>query len=300
MIGQSIESIRPLSRRESVCFSAPSITKLAILAGAILVSTVVSEALAAPIFYGDRVGNTVTYQMITESSATDPQLFPPNPPLGLFGNPIASGDSLDFTPQNFFALSDFQVPPLDRTDGHLTFMIQAHDGNGINNISFQEGGALSVGGFGTDQTFVDVSAVGFLQVLAIDNIPINVETFPINMTFNFGSNGPQDNGQWRLGSEGAVNGFLWTGGQFFDIRQGLIDRGYTVGLGATKVTVNLDNLLYAQSEPLAGAFIDKKDFGGLTVTVNVPGGEIPEPTSLALVALGLVGIACFGRRTERC
>jgi hypothetical protein len=290
MIGQSIESVR---------FFAPSFTKLASLAGAFLFATIVSEAIAAPIFYGDRVGNTVTYQMITESSPTDPQYFPPNPPLGLFGNPVASGDSLDFTPQNFFALSDFQAPPLDRTDGHLTFMIQAHDGNGIDNISFQEGGALSVGGFGTNQTFVDVSAVGFLQVHAIDNIPIDVETFPINMTFNFGSNGLQDNGQWRLGSEGAMNGFLWTGGQFFDITQGLIDRGYTVGLGATKVTVNLDNLLYAQSELLAGAFIDKKDFGGLSVTVNVPGGNIPEPTSIVLVAIGLVGIACYGRRTER-
>ncbi len=290
MTGQSIESVR---------FFAPSFAKLASLAGALLLVTIVSEAFAAPIFYGNRDGNTVEYQMITESSPTDPAYFPPNPPLGLFGNPTASGDSLDFTPQNFFALSDFQAPPLDRTDGHLTFMIQAHDGSGINNISFQEGGALSVGGFGTNSTYVDVSAVGFLQVHAIDNIPINVETFPINMKFNFGSNGLQDNGQWRLGTEGDMNGFLWTGGQFFDITQGLIDRGYTVGLGATKISVNLDNLLYAQSEPLAGAFIDKKDFGGLTVTVNVPGGEIPEPTSIVLVALGLVGIACYGRRTER-
>jgi hypothetical protein len=291
-----------MSRWESVGFFAPSSTKLTCWVGAFLLAVVAGDALAGPINYGNRVGDTVTYQMITESSPTDPQYFPPNlfpPNAGLFGEPVVSGDSLDFTPRNFFALSDFQAPPLDRTDGHLTFMIQAHNGNGIDNISFQEGGALSVGGFGTNQTFVDVSAVGFLQVHAIDNIPIDVETFPINMKFNFGSNPLQDNGQWRLGSEGPMNGFLWTGGQFFDIEQGLVDRGYTVNLGATKISVNLDNLLYAQSQPLAGAFIDKKDFGGLTITVNVPGGGIPEPTSASLVALGLVGMACWGRRANR-
>jgi hypothetical protein len=228
------------------------------------------------------MGTDLTFVDITESSATDPG--------PLYGTPTVSGNSLDFTPPSFFAISSFQAPPLDRTDGLLTFMAVSKPGKTIENMFFQEGGARSIGGFGTDQTFIDVSAVGFLQVSEVDGLPISVQTFNLNFKFDFGSNGAQDNGTWRLISEGTDTD-LWIGSQFVDIKQGLIDRGVPFVKGATKVTVIIDNILYAQSEPLASGFIDKKDF--FTVTTN-----IPEPTSCVLAMFGLMVGALVSRRSR--
>lgn len=253
-------------------------------------------APAAPINYGNFSGTSVDYTGVEENSGTDPLLYPPNlPGLGLFGAPTVSGDSLDFSPNNFFANSQFQTPPFDQTDGHLVFGVMAKSGHAIKSINFQEGGGLSVVGNGTDVTQVDVSAVGFINVLQVDNMDIGVVQIPINLTFNFGSNGPQDNGTWRRASEGFVNGFLWTGAQSVDIKQWLIDHMIDVEFGATKITVSLDNSLYAESEAFSGAFIDKKDFGGLSVTVDAP--VIPEPASWALAILGLAAAA--SRRFRR-
>jgi hypothetical protein len=254
-------------------------------------------ALADSIPYGSFSGTTVDYTNVEESSGTDPLLFPPNlPGLGLFGTPTVSGDSLDFSPINFFADSQFQVPVFDHTDGHLIFGVMAKSGHAIKVISFQEGGGLSVVGNGSDVTQVDVSAVGFIDVFEVDNVTIDKVTIPINLTFNFGSNGPEDNGTWRRFSEGLVNGFLWTGAQSIDIKQWLLDNtNIDVEFGATKIGVALDNSLYAESEPFSGAFIDKKDFGGLSITVDAP--VIPEPATWVLAILGLAAVA--SRRSAR-
>jgi hypothetical protein len=253
-----------------------------------------SLAIAAPINYGNFSGTTVDYIDVEENSGTDPGLFPPNlPGLGLFGAPTIAGDSLDFSPNNFFAESQFAVPPLDTTDGHLTFGVNAKAGHAITDINFQEGGGLSVVGAGTDTTQVDVSAIGFINVLEIDGAPpIGLPVIPINLTFNFGAGG---NGTWRRASEGFANGFLWTGAQAIDVKGWLNANGFPTIYGATKITVSLDNSLYAESEAGSGAFIDKKDFGGLSITIDAP--VIPEP---ATWLLGMIGCLAFGasRRTR--
>src|SRR3989304_1258041 len=160
---------------ESTClsarnFSTPRLLRalpsLAIVTGVVAMLLATSGVLqAAPINYGNFMGNTVTYIDVTENSGTDPQHYPPNafppdPNAGLFGKPIVSGDSLDFTPLNFFAISDFSVPPFDPTDGHLTFMVAAKPGKAISNINIEEGGSLRLAGFGPDVTPVDVGAIG--------------------------------------------------------------------------------------------------------------------------------------------
>jgi hypothetical protein len=275
-------------RRLARFFACPlrSLSLVILAVAALAIAT--RSASAVPINYGDHMGTDVWFRMVTENSGTDPLLFPPNSNQGLFGAPFVSGNSMDFNPQNFFANSDFQAPPFDRTDGHLTFMIEAKPGQAINNINFAEGGGLGVSGFGTDSTFVDVSAIGFIQVHDVDGVGINVQTIQMDMPFNFGVGG---NGTWRLGTEGSVNGFLWTGSMLFDINQELANRGINFNLGATKISVSLDNLLLAQSEPQSGAFIDKKNFE-LTVEVN-----IPEPTTVFLGAIALmVGALSAGRR----
>jgi hypothetical protein len=277
---QSSRSIARCARQ----FSSLSLVALALL-------SMSSLALANPINYGNFSGTTVDYISVEENSGTDPLLFPPNlPGLGLFGAPTVAGDSLDFSPNNFFADSQFATPLFDQTDGHLTFGVNAKANHAITNINFQEGGGLSVVGFGVnDQTFVDVSAVGLINVLEIDGAaPIGLPVIPINLTFNFGTLG---NGTWARNSNGFVNGFLWIGAQAIDIKGWLNANGFPTQHGATKLTVSLDNSLYAQSELTGGAFIDKKDFGGLSITVDAP--VIPEP---ATWVLGMLGCLAVGAR----
>lgn len=239
---------------------------------------------AASINYGSFAGDTVMYMDVTESSDTDP--------VPLFGAPTVTGDSIDFTPDNFGAASQLHVPAVDHTDGHLTFGVMANPGKSVQTISFQEGGGLTVGGFGTDATFVDVSAFGNIDVFQVDGVNISKLSIPIQLTFSFGDNGAQDNGTWKLASQGFVNDD-WTGGQLIDIAGYLQTHGYPGAEGATKMEIALDNKLYAQSEIEGTASIDKKDFGGLSVTVNVP--IIPEPSAIVLAVVGLVGL-CANRR----
>jgi hypothetical protein len=259
-----------------------------------------TRLLAASVPYGFFTGDAVTFGDVTESSLKPVPLYgPPStiaPPAPVF--PCASatpctitGNSLHFSPQLFVATSNNQVPPSDETDGQLTFSIQSKPGQTIKNIDFSEGGGLSVGGFAasnTDDTYVDVSAVGFVTVTEIDGVAVNPVPIPIALTFDFGVGG---DGTWRFKSEGPVNGFLWNGGQFKDIKQDLINLGQTVVNGATKATVNLDNILFAQSEPLGQAQIDKKLF--LIITVNTP-----EPASIVMALIGLLGATLLVRRSR--
>src|SRR5215510_6970817 len=69
---------------------------------AICLISVVVPAYAASINYGSFPGATVMYTDVTESSVTDP--------VPLFGAPVVSGDSIDFTPVNFAASSQLHVP----------------------------------------------------------------------------------------------------------------------------------------------------------------------------------------------
>lgn len=232
-------------------------------------------AHAASINYSDMDGASVKYTGISEASATDP--------VPLFGAPSVTGNSIDFNPVLFNALSQFGTPPIDLTDGKLTFMVVAHAGVGISNFSFQEAGITTVVGSGTNNTFTDVSAAGNLDISEVDGVGISVVKVPINLTF---SNIPA-NGTWRLGADGLALSRPWTGAQFIDLNAALTAAHVPFVRGATKVTVNLDNGLIAASESGSIAFIDKKDFGGLSITVN-----IPEPSSmiLGLAAFGLLGL----------
>jgi hypothetical protein len=247
-------------------------------------AAICQPSIGASINYGDFSGNNVDFIDVTESSQD---------PLPLYGSPTVSGDALSFSPQQFSASSASSVPVSDTTDGQLTFMVMAKNGQAITDISFEEGGALNVTGLAaaTDDTYVDVSAVGFITVTEVDGVGVNPLAIPINLLFNFGVGG---NGTWRRDSEGAVNGFRWTGDEQIDITQALINAGRNVQFGATKLNINLDNILFAQSEPVGSAFIDKKLF--LKIGTTIP---IPEPGCLILAGCGAVGLAVTLRRRFR-
>jgi len=63
------------------------------------------------------------------------------------------------------------------------------------------------------------------------------------------------------------------------------------------ISIDLDNGLIAQSELGTLALIDKKDFGGVSITINPgPGGQpdMPEPTSVVLACLGCLALLGCG------
>ena len=277
---QSVRNNLSLSRRTAV------LSGIALL----LCTTIALPSFGASINYGDFDGTSVMFLDVTEES---------DKPLPLYGAPIVVGNSLFFSPQQFKASSNNNVPPNDRTDGHLTFIVMSKNpGAAMSEISFDESGAFTVAGFlasNTDDTYVEATGTGSLTVLEIDG-DSNIVPFiiPIDLTVVFDPNGPAPGivtNRWRFLSEGSASG-RWDGNQELDITQALTDAGRQVNLGATKIAINFDNILVAQSELLGRADIDKKLFLEITTIV-------PEPASIAMVAFALFGLGYvrFGRRS---
>jgi PEP-CTERM motif len=238
---------------------------------AVLLSSVVARS--APINYGTFLGNTVDYIDVTEdaNSAGD------SPPL--FGTPSISGDSLDFDPVGFSASTSGALGN-DHTDGNIKFMVASHVGYAINNIQLAEAGDTTLLGFGTDATFTGVTGLGQIDISEVDGAGINTITMPFALNFT------PSGGTYGLltdGGGGPLFNTNWSGFLAIDVNQILIDEGVPFSLGATKISINLDNALSALSEQGTSALIAKKSFGGLSVTVN-----IPEPSSLMLGGLVLV------------
>jgi hypothetical protein len=133
MFGTSLVHHNRILRPISSCASLRLAGRLTFLiAFTALVLAALPLAQAGIINYGTHAGNTVIYQDVTESSATDP--------VPLFGAPVVTGDSIDFNPALFNAFSHLGSPPVDLTNGLLAFGVQAKQGFWMNSISFSEGG----------------------------------------------------------------------------------------------------------------------------------------------------------------
>lgn len=284
MVSVAVNTARQAARRVgSRCghrFFAPFVSLILPFAAAIVLGQFGLVATCnASINYGSHVGDTVTYEDVTEDSTTDA--------LPLYLDPIYSADSINFNPALFGAYAD-ALTPSDNTDGQLTFFVQAHAGRAINTLELEEGGFLTVVGVGTNATYTDVSTTGTVRILHVDGLPIvgGPIDIPIDLTFI-----PNGDGSWKLGANGLALLEKWEGAQFFNLNQALTDNSVSHVLGATRIFVDLTNALYAQAESTAVAQIDKKDFGGVSFTINRPIGStpIPEPASILIflvVALG--------------
>jgi len=269
MIVRTVDTLRRVSAHISY-------SSLALLAGALLF---VGQAVAAPINYGDFAGTTVTYTQVTEdaNSAGDA------PPL--FGPPTVSGDSLDFDPVGFSAAAA-GAGGVDITDGNLRFGIMANAGSGISQVVLSEAGDTTMAGFGTDATFTAVIARGVISILAVDGVGINTISEPFSLTFS------PSGGTFGLATDGGGGPLFaagWTGTETIDVSAILTSKNVPYNVGATKVSINLDNTLVALSELGTESLIAKKDFGGLSITV------IPEPSTMLLLGLAVVGLV-VGRR----
>jgi len=229
-----------------------------------------SPVATAAFIYGNYNGVSVIYQAVTEDSLTDPG-------VQLFGAPSVSQDALVFSPVSFGAFAS-GAGASDFTDGTLAGTIVAKPNKVIEKVLFSESGDWTLaGGVGTAATNAWVAASLFVRVLEIDGVGVNPIQLNTNFTFS-----PSD-GTYNLVDDRG-NAQIWNGGVEVDVSAMIAAAGKTGK--ATKVTISLDNQLYAASEAGTIAHIKKKTVDGVTITAIVP-----EPMSLCLLALGALAIA---------
>lgn len=217
--------------------------------------------------YGNFFGTTVSYFNVAEATTTES--------TSLFKQPTISGNTLDFNPLGFGAFAS-GLGGFDFTDGQLDLTVKANAGNAIPTIQFSEQGDFSLVGVGTAATFVDVSATFFIDIIKVDGVAISPLSTTASMSFS-----PVSTGTMTLpGYPGG--GQFWSGAFSFNVNSFLAANNISYVSGATEIKVTLDNTLYAFSEAGTAAFIAKKDFKGLGITVP----QVPEPTILTMVLCG--------------
>jgi hypothetical protein len=248
----------------------------------LVVAATHQPATAVPINYGSHVGTTVDYLNVTEDTTTGDT-------LPLFGAPIFSADSIDFNPVGFDAAAS-GTGDSDTTGAQLTFTIMSHAGKAVTNINFSEAGDTTLGGLGNDSTATSVTATGTVTISQVDGVAIAPLVRPISLTFS------PSGGTYGLLSDaggGPIFHTPWTGSLLLNVGQILTTAGVPFNFGASKVAIDLVNTLSATTQTGTAAVISKKDFGGISITVNVP-----EPASLVLAGLALAGFL-GARRSDR-
>jgi hypothetical protein len=248
--------------------------------------------------YGDFVGSTVTYRMVTESTTSPGDTEP------LFGMPTIGGNTLNFDPVGFGSAS--AGVNSDITDGQLVFMIESNNKQtqAIQNFKMNEIGDTTMAGnvpVGSLATSTAVNIFAVVEIVEVDGVslpmPITLSHLaapPLQISPMFvqlPANTPSD-GNWQLGVDGGggpIFSTQWGGMLFVDVQSALINSNTPFTLGATKVSVNIDNVLAATSVEGTNATIAKKDF--ITITTN-----IPEPATCSLAILGLMGVLAMGSR----
>ncbi len=211
------------------------------------------------------------YLDVTESNATDEQKF---------GAPEIFGDELNFNPTNFRAQSS-GAAVIEDSQLNMTIMSNSPDVL-VKQVIINEAGDFTLSGLGNAQAEATVGTNVEFTVTHVDgNVlsPLCVGSAQLVFT-------PNSNGEFMLPADQGT-AVPWTGRLDYDVDALLASCG--VDGSATKVEVVLDNTLTAVAADGGAAFIAKKDFRGLTITV-------PEPSSLGLLLVSFGALSAFIRR----
>ena len=242
----------------------------------LLLSLLALSLQATPTNYGDFAGTNVTYLSVTE---TDVSVGDPTP---LFGGPIIGGDQLSFLPTPGFS-SSAASGSSDVTTGLLETTIMALGGETLLSFLYSEAGDATLTEFppfGTPDTNAEASLTGTLTVIEDLGGPIVPVVIPFVGVF-----APAD----AFALPGDFGLTPWTASVLVDIA--------AVVPNATKAELALTNSL--ESNAGAGdtsALIQKTS---ATLDVEVPSTAVPEPSSVVLVAFGLIGLGVAVRRRNR-
>ena len=225
--------------------------------------------------YGNFEASTVWYNQVSEM--TDE---------GKYGAPnISTGsDAMTFTPLGLVAESAGGGSTVNTA--MITVDVQSKPTKSIDGFYFYELGLYTLEGTGTDATLADVSAEFTLTVTEVDHSPYTLAPVDFSMTFS-----PNPDGTFEFAGSNEQDSWNGQATIFLDsILDAQLGSGNYIS-GATGVTLELKNILTAQSEAGTSALIQKTFDGGLTYTVDV----IPEPAS-AVLLVGAASLLTFIRR----
>jgi len=244
-----------------------------VLPSAILLLLAASPALAQ-VNHGNFAGSTVSFNDVTETTQLS---VDPTDPAILYGVPTTSLDQLVFNPPAFTASATVG----NGLFGDATLSLLNVDivstvlGTYIETISIKElGDAILTGFAGDANTGAFVGLSGWVYVTHANGVPIAQVDIPINSVFT------QD--LFLLpGDAGTTN---WSGEAIIDVASFVPN--------ATGVTIAMNNYLEAARLGSHSATIQKKISRGVVISV-------PEPSSIALIGLGLLFGIKLGARRRR-
>ncbi len=255
---------------------------------ALIIAGANRSAWATSFPYGDLTGTNVKFYSVTETPSKNPA--PSGFPYPLFGAPLVFGDNLEFLPNDFNANSSGGSFPF--TDSQLSMtIVSINPSKSIDSIVIMEQGSYSlIGGGANTQAIVSLNVV-LAKILEINGVPIAPIDVPATITYaNLGSAASSVVSGELIMNNSIIQppplNQLWTATASFDFAAALAAQDLSGPI--TTVKLALDNTLTALSEVVGPnnnpttAFIDKKDFSILV-------DPVPEPTSLALIFLGIAG-----------
>ena len=224
--------------------------------------------------FSDIPPGSVMYLDVTESSSSVP--LPPE----RYGAPSIFGNNLDFDPSNFGAVAVGALPGADLVEAQLNLDFMAVNGTGLNSLFISEGGDYTLAGSGTSGTNVNAGLFAQVDITHVDGVQLATAISVV--------------GTAQFTADLAANPGLnqaWTNSLLLDFGPALTNAGFDPSINfATKGDLVINNTLVAISEsnPDTVAQITKKEF-------DINPGVVPEPTSLALIATGIL-LACPRRR----